>query len=204
MNPHKVTEIFEEELANYCGAPYAVATTSCTMAILLACAYHIQYTEQAFHRFSIPKRTYCSVPQSIINAGGIVEFRDQEWIGEYEIRPWNIWDCARWLRSYMYKPGTMMCLSFHWSKHLDISQGGAILLDDINMCRWLKKARFDGRTPGVAPIDDKFDMIGWHAYMSPSDAAEGLTRLALLPKYNDPLPNSDYPDLSQFEVFNGQ
>jgi dTDP-4-amino-4,6-dideoxygalactose transaminase len=95
----------------------------------------------------------------------------------------------------------MQCLSFHWTKHLSIGQGGAILLDDPEAAAWLRRARFDGRTEGVAPKDDVFDVIGWHAYMMPRDAAEGLTRLALLPRHNDDLPWSDYPDLSQAPVF---
>jgi hypothetical protein len=37
--------------------------------------------------------------------------------------------------------------------------------------------------------------------MSPRDAAEGLSRLAVLPRHNDPLPNDDYPDLSTLEMF---
>jgi hypothetical protein len=62
-------------------------------------------------------------------------------------------------------------------------------------------ARFDGRKEGVAPKDQKDWILGWHCYMSPRDAAEGLSRLAVLPKHNDPLPNDDYPDLSKLEIF---
>jgi hypothetical protein len=37
--------------------------------------------------------------------------------------------------------------------------------------------------------------------MTPATAAEGLMRLAVLPKHNEPLPNSDYADLSELEIF---
>jgi len=94
-----------------------------------------------------------------------------------------------------------VCVSFHWSKTLAIGQGGAILHDNTEADEWFRRARFDGRTEGVAPADDHFDMIGYHAYMSPRDAADGLSRLAVLPKHNEPLPNDNYPDLSTFEVF---
>jgi len=93
------------------------------------------------------------------------------------------------------------CVSFHWSKTLAIGQGGAILHDNDEADKWFRKARFDGRTEGVAPADDTFDMIGYHCYMSPRDAAEGLSRLAVLLKYNEPLENDDYPDLSRMEIF---
>lgn len=202
MNPHKITEMFEKELARYCGAPYAVAVTSCTMAILLSCNWYFRV--HGTRALSIPKHTYCSVPQSIIHAGGSVEFRNEKWIGEYQLYPSPIWDCARWLRADMYKPGTFMALSFHWSKHLALGQGGAILCDDIEAYRYFVRIRFDGRTPGVEPIDDSFPYLGWHCYMSPKDAADGLSRLALLPRDNQPLPNSNYPDLSQFEALHGK
>jgi hypothetical protein len=53
-------------------------------------------------------------------------------------------------------------------------------------------------------VDAKADRFTWpsfHAYMMPRDAAEGITRLALLPKHNKDLPRSDYPDLSLQECF---
>jgi dTDP-4-amino-4,6-dideoxygalactose transaminase len=104
------------------------------------------------------------------------------------------------------RTGGMACVSFHWAKTLGIQQGGAILHDNPEADRWLRKARFDGRTEGVAPSEDRFDVLGWHAYMSPETAAAGLVRLANLPKHNAPLPwgpgtESDYPDLSTLEIF---
>jgi len=95
----------------------------------------------------------------------------------------------------------MWCVSFHTSKILGDSQGGAILHDNAEADAWLRRARFDGRTEGVAPKDDNFDMVGWHAYMSPDVAARLLWKLSVLPKHNEPLPNDDYPDLSQHEAF---
>lgn len=193
-DPFEIVRMFERALCEYTGAPYCVATTSCTTALLLACVYHEVETVE------LPKLTYVGVAQSVINAGGKVRFRDENWSGEYRLDPYPIWDCARWLRGGMYRPGTMMCLSFHWSKHLSIGQGGAILHDDPEADEWLRRARFDGRGEGVPAGNDRFTN-GWHAYMMPRDAAEGLTRLALLPGHNDPLPNSDYPDLSMSELF---
>lgn len=196
MNPHNITKEFEQALCEYTGAPYAVATTSCTMALLLACAYH------KVGIVTIPKHTYVSVPQSIIHAGGTPTFEKREWSGLYKLEPYPIWDSARWFSSKMYQnPGQFMCVSFHWSKTLGLGQGGAILHDSPEADAWFRRARFDGRAEGVQPKNDKNLIVGWHAYMSPRDAAEGLSRLALLPKDNDPLPNDDYPDLSQMEAF---
>jgi dTDP-4-amino-4,6-dideoxygalactose transaminase len=84
---------------------------------------------------------------------------------------------------------------------LGIEQGGAILLDDPTADAWLRRARFDGRTEGVPPSEDSFDFVGWHCYMSPSVAAQGLLKLYSLPRHNADLPNDPYPDLSLIEAF---
>lgn len=76
-----------------------------------------------------------------------------------------------------------------------------MLHDNYEADVWFRKARFDGRTEGVAPKDDDIDMLGYHCYMNPVTAAEGLVRLSTLPKDNEPLPNDDYPDLSKMEIF---
>jgi dTDP-4-amino-4,6-dideoxygalactose transaminase len=217
MNAFQVVKDFEAALCEYTGAPFAVTTTSCTMALLLAVAYHTAPATLdgrpcwTFPRseVEIPKRTYIGVPMSIVHAGGRPTFRDEDWggCGYYRLRPLPVYDSARWFSSGMFfgekffERGSMVCVSFHWAKILGVQQGGAILHDDAYADRWLRKARFDGRTEGVAPKNDIFNVLGWHAYMSPEIAADGLVRLSHLPKHNDPLPMDEYPDLSTLEIF---
>lgn len=230
MNPHQVTKDFESALCQYTGAPFAVAVSSCTAALTLAVAWHIQndcigmvdqisendFVMGARPRIEIPRRTYVSVPQAIIHAGGRPVFRDEDWVGGYQLKPLPVWDYARWFSSGMFNHITasevnmrrdgsafakMLCVSFHASKTLGDSQGGAILHDNPEADAWFRRARFDGRTEGVAPKDDHFDMVGWHAYMSPDVAARLLHKLSVLPRHNAPLPNSDYPDLSKIKAF---
>lgn len=213
-NAFRVVRDFEAALCEYTGAPYAVTTTSCTMALLLAVSYHLQKNRwlameaDMLLRFperppvEIPKRTYVGVPMAIIHAGGRPTFRDEEWVGSYRLKPLPVWDCARIFTSGMWdRPGGMACVSFHWAKTLGIQQGGAILHDNAEADAWLRKARFDGRTDGVPPKQDVFNVLGWHAYMSPEVAAAGLVRLANLPRHNDPIPVDDYADLSEIELF---
>ena len=206
-NPHEVVAIFEQEVARYCGAPYAVAVNSCTSALLLSVAYWLRGDPVALERggysseVEIPKHTYCSVPQSIIHAGGRPTYREENWTGMYQLRPLPVWDCARRFTSGMFINGQMMAVSFHISKILGIEQGGAILHDNAHADAWLRRARFDGRTTGVHPMDEKFDVIGWHCYINPSTAAQGLLRLYSLPQHNADLPPDPYPDLSRFKVF---
>jgi dTDP-4-amino-4,6-dideoxygalactose transaminase len=100
----------------------------------------------------------------------------------------------------MYVPGTLMCVSFHASKILGDTQGGAILLDNAATTNYLKRMRFDGRTEGVPPNEDTF-IKGHHCYMSNDVAARLLLKLYSLPKHNEDLPRDDYADLSQQEIF---
>lgn len=199
-NPFKIIDDLEAALCEYTGAPYAVTVNSCTMAILLAVKWHYDkfYTVK---RIQCPKRTYVSVPMSIIHAGYKVEFIDEDWLGEYQLKPLPVWDSARRFTSGMYKLGQMQCVSFHATKTLGDTQGGAILLNNADAYEWLKRMRFDGRTQGVPPIADNFTEIGYHCYMSPDVAARLLHKLSVLPFVNAPLPNDNYPDLSTFEVF---
>jgi hypothetical protein len=167
------------------------------MAILLACAYYRELCPKT-PTLSIPKFTYIGVPQAILRAGCKFEYRDEQWKGGYEIMPTHIWDCARRFTSNMYEvPGRMLCVSFHHTKILGLAgHGGAILHDNLHADSWLRKARFDGRTEGIAPKDDDFQTPAWHCYMTPTVAAEGLMRLQTLPKHNEDLPWDEYPDLS--------
>lgn len=223
-SPYQVVKDFERAVAEYTGAPYVVAVNSCSAALMLAVAWHIRKNDDAINAvlgkpvISIPRHTYLSVPMSIIHAGGRPTFRDEDWLGAYQLKPLPVWDSARWFTSGMYDGthqewhvlrgtlipqgrGQMLCTSHHWSKTLGIQQGGCILHDDPEADAWLRRARFDGRTEGVAPKDDNITQVGWHCYMSPEVAAEGLVRLHFLPKHNAPLLNDQYPDLSQLEIF---
>lgn len=191
MDAFKVVRDFEKELCNYTGSRYAVTVNSCTNALFLA----LMWCGAKDKTIEIPKRTYVSVPQQIIHAGGRVSFRDEDWTGTYQLKPLPIYDSARRFTSGMYRGG-FECVSFHWTKILGVQQGGAILHDNEEADRWFRRARFDGRSENVPPSQDKF-ILGWHMYMSPEVAAEGLVRLSHLPKENKDLPNSDYPDLSQ-------
>ena len=216
MNPFQVVRDLETALCEYTGAPFAVTTNSCTMALQLAVAWHLrgqvriedgrEWVEYKRTPIEIPKRTYVSVPMAIIHAGGRPTFRDHEWTAAYQLSPLNVFDAARWFTSDMYQlmgsgRGHMACVSFHSAKTLGDTQGGAILHDNPEADAWLRRMRFDGRTEGVAPKDDTFREIGWHCYLSNDVAARLLLKLSVLPRHNEPLPNDDYPDLSAMEIF---
>ena len=53
----------------------------------------------------IPSYTYCSVPMQIKHAGFNPKFKDIQWSGVYQLKPFDIWDGAvRWTKG-MYKGG---------------------------------------------------------------------------------------------------
>jgi len=198
-NPFKIVKMFEEELQQYTGAKYAVSVDSCTNALFLCCKY------LNVEAVTIPSKTYLSVPQSIIHAGGTVVFDKRDftnnWSGIYQLKPYPIYDSAKRLTSKMYMPGTFMCLSFHMKKALPISKGGMILCDSLDAYDWFKKARYEGRSEKYYS-DDDIDMLGWNMYMTPQQAAVGLSLMQQYPEHNKDVKEvGGYRDLTEFTVF---
>jgi dTDP-4-amino-4,6-dideoxygalactose transaminase len=191
--------MFEEEVAQYTGAKYAISVDSCTNALFLCCKY-LKVKE-----VTIPSKTYLSVPMSIINSGGEVIFdsslNTNHWVGVYQLKPYPIYDAAKRFTSNMYIPNTFMCLSFHIKKHLKISKGGMILTDNEDAVKWFKMARYEGRSEKLYHQDD-IDMLGWNMYMTPQQASHGLSLMQNIPTHNDDLGENDgYRDLTEFTVF---
>ena len=202
---YDVTKSFEERLAEYTGAPYAVTIDNQSNAMFLA----LYYEKITGKTIKIPSRTYPSVPCEIIHAGGKVEFEDvygSTLKGPYQLSPTNVWDSALRFTTDMYIPGTHMCLSFTGPyKHLKLGKGGAILTDDFEAYKWFKRARYSGRNE-VSYHDDNFDMLGWNFYMMPEIASRGLLLMNQFynmdgtPKHNEDL-ELPYPDLSKFDIY---
>lgn len=191
-NPFNIVKMFEEEVAIYTGAPYAVAVDSCTNALFLCCRY--LKVETVF----IPKRTYLSVPQSIIHSGGKVVLENREWSGVYDLKPYPIYDAALRFTSKMYLPKSLMCLSFHYKKHLPIGKGGMILTDDLRTAEWLKRARYEGRSE-KSYKEDTINELGWNMYMTPMEAAIGLSLMQNINLDNpDLVEENGYRDLNEF------
>lgn len=200
--PYKIVAEFERKIAEFAGAPYAVAVESGTAAIFLSIMYR-RFQKIMFHEVSIPSHTYPSVPCSIIHARGKPVFTPEPWAGVYELEPLRIIDAALRFRAGMYEPGKLVCLSFHAKKHLPIGRGGMILTDDPEAVEWLKRARFDGR-PEVPLNEGELTMIGWNMYMTPEQAARGLLLFQALQDHNAPdLPfeKQGYPDLSKVGAY---
>lgn len=201
MNPWATVDNFEKALCEYTGAPYAVALSSCSAALLLAvrwCDRH--YIPRPQQGVSIPRRTYISVPMAIIHAGCFPTWRDEDWRGVYRLKPFQVWDCALRFTGGMYRAGQFQCVSFAAAKILGLEQGGAILCDDPTADLWFRRMRFDGRTPGVEVADDDISLFGYHFPMLPSTAAALTLRLHHLPRHNADQVR-EYPDISGKAAF---
>ena len=196
-DPWDVVDLFEKTLAEYAGSKYAVAVDNCTDALFLCLKYL-----GAEDEITIPKRTYVSVPCTIIHAGYQVKFDDIEWSGVYQLTPHPVYDSATRMTKGMYISDTYYCLSFHRRKHIPIGKGGMILLDDKYAHEWLKVARYEGRHMDTLYKDDSFNMIGWNMYMPPEQAAEGLELFKKINEYNNDLETSStHKDLSEFPMY---
>ncbi len=195
-NAYSVVELFEQRVAEFAGAPYAVAVESCTAAIFLCCKF--LEVDKLSIPIEIPARTYCSVPMAILHAGGRVRFTDREWSGVYALDPLPLYDSAKRFHRSMYTAG-FHCLSFHTKKLLNIGRGGMILTDNERAVTWLRRARYDGRD-GKPYGQEVIRQLGWNMYLTPEQAARGLMLLDALPEQ---LPDQQetYGDLRQMPVF---
>lgn len=196
-DPWDVVDLFEKKMAEYGGSQYAVSVDNCTDALFLCLKYL-----NADGEITLPKRTYVSVPCTVIHAGCKVRFEDIEWSGVYQLQPYPVWDGATRMRRGMYVKDSYYCLSFHRRKYIPIGKGGMILTNDKRAYDWFKIARYEGRHVDKLYKDDSFDMIGWNMYMPPEQAAEGLELFKDIQDWNEDLETSGmHKDLSEFSIY---
>jgi dTDP-4-amino-4,6-dideoxygalactose transaminase len=186
---------FENEVAKFFGAPYAIAVDSCTHGIELA----LRYT-QADH-IRVPKRTYLSIPFLANKLWIDLFWKDEEWEDYYYLTK-DIIDAAVLWKPNSYISGTFMGISFQFQKHLSLGRGGIILTDNKEAAIQLKKMSYDGRIPNTPWRDQNIDTIGYHYYMTPETAQNGLDKL---PKAIETTPRqwvvTDWPDLTKMNIF---
>jgi dTDP-4-amino-4,6-dideoxygalactose transaminase len=186
---------FEQELAEFTGAPYAIMTDCCTHAIEL-CLRMDRVQELVMTPYS-----YLSIPMVMHKLGIKYYYREEEWIGEYQFHGTRIWDSARKLEPNMYRSGQLQCLSFGHDKPLHIGRGGAILLDDESAYRRLIRMRYDGRDLNISPwvAQQEFE-VGYHYKPTPEEAVQGLALLQGLKEFCPPPKPVAYPDLRTITI----
>ena len=177
---------FESALADYTGAPYVVLTDGCTHALELCFRY------DAVKQTKFSAYTYLSVPMLMHHLDIRFALTDETWSGEYQFAQTRIWDSARRLEPGMYRPGQFQCLSFGWTKPLQLGKVGAVLTDDVNAYRHFSRQRSDGRDLNI-PWESETELIlGWHYCPTLESCERGLE---LLPKVSPQSQTAVYPDL---------
>ena len=191
MSFEKITE-FEQALAKFTGAPYAVMTDCCTHAIELCLRF------DRVKRCSIPAHTYLSLPMTLHKLDIAFDYTDIDWLGEYQLTGTRVWDSARLLKQDMYRAGMLHCLSFGYDKPLAIGRGGAVLTDDIEVYNTIKHQCYDGRDLSISPWENqKIFYVGYHYRPT---IEEAVTALELLPTVDqDPKPKQ-YPNLREIII----
>ena len=195
MSFESVTK-FERALAEWWGAPYAVATDCCTHAVELS----LRYTES--DNVTVPKHTYVSIPMTAQKLGLTWQFTDVTWWDYYYLGNTNIIDGAVYWRQGGYIPDTFQCLSFQFRKPLNLGRGGAILCESFQDYLNLKAMSYDGRIGDKPWAEQSIQLWGYHYYMTPETAELGIEKLPdSLAGHNKTWSASDYPDLSTLPVF---
>lgn len=194
----EVVKDFEERVAKFFGAPYAVAVDCCTHGIELS----LRYTGEK--KINVPKRTYLSVPMLANKMGLELEWRDEEWEDYYTLNydDKRIIDAAVLWRKNSYIPNTFMSLSFQFQKHLSLGRGGMILCDNEADAKMLKKMSYDGRLPDAPWREQDIETMGYHYYMTPETAQKGLDKLkSAIESEPRKWVVTDWPDLTQMKIF---
>lgn len=191
----EVIKTFEDKIAEFFGSPYAVAVDCCTHGVELC------LRRDKVKTINVPHRTYLSIPFLSNKLGINLKWRNDDWVNYYYLNH-NIIDAAVLWEKDSYIPGTFMCVSFQFKKHLSLGRGGVILTDSKDAALKLKKMSYDGRVPDVPWTKQNIDTIGYHYYMTPETAALGLKKLPEAIKIK---PKQwvveDWPDLTKMEIF---
>lgn len=194
----ELVEEFEKQIATFFGSPYAVAVDCCTHGIEVCLRY--EETEEII----VPKRTYLSVPMLANKLGIGLRWKDENWKDYYYLDDTKIIDAAVLWEKGSYIPGTHMCVSFQYRKHLNLGRGGIILTDDEEAARIMKMMSYDGRnnSSNTPWVDQDIKTYGYHYYMTPETAEKGLSKL---PDAIERKPKqwkiTDWPDLTNMTCF---
>ena len=191
-------EEFEGKIAEFFGAPYAVAVDCCTHGVELC----LRYTDTK--KINVPRRTYISIPFLADKLGIELEWRNDNWENFYTLNydDKRIIDAAVLWKRGGYIPNTLMSVSFQFRKHLSLGRGGVILCDNKEDAEELKKMSYDGRLPDTPWRDQDISTMGYHYYMTPETAQLGLDKLEnAINTEPTKWTVDDWPDVSKMSVF---
>ena len=187
---------FERAVAEYWWADHAVAVDSCTHGIELCLRL-----QQITHT-NCPTRTYISIPFTLDKLNIQWTWNDRPWWDWYQFSGTNIVDAATFWCPQAYLKNTWQVLSFQHRKALKLGRGGMILLDDAAAANELRKMAYDGRERNVPWALQSITTPGYHYYMTPETAQQGIDLLPTVDHRQwQNWNHTCYPDLSTMPVF---
>ena len=178
-----------------------MATDCCTHAIELSLRL-----DQPDAVISVPEHTYISVPFTLIKLNTDWVFANNKWANYYRLGNTRIYDAAVYYQRDGYKnilqeqANPLVCLSFQFKKPLSLGRGGAILCSNEEDYVQLKKLTYDGRYGDTGWATQDISSVGYHYYMTPETAQQGLCKLKSATA-NKEWNYTDYPHLPDFNVF---
>tara|TARA_B100001059_G_scaffold235120_1_gene279768 strand:+ start:317 stop:904 length:588 start_codon:yes stop_codon:yes gene_type:complete len=194
MSFKKVQE-FENAIADFFGAPYAVAVDCCTHGIELCLRI------ENVKKIKVPSRTYLSIPFLAKKLNIDLEWSYEIW-NDYYFLTDKIADAAVLWKKNSYIKGKLMCISFQFQKHLSLGRGGVILCPNKAIYLELKKMSYDGRIPDIPWRDQNIETVGYHYYMTPETAKLGMKKLdSAIKEKPKKWEYNDWPDLTKMKVF---
>jgi len=165
----KVVTEFEETIADYVGAKYAVSFNSATSAIFLLLSRYNDIT------IKVPSMIPPVVLNAIITSGNRYEFYDDvNWVGDsyllHDFGDYKVIDSAQKLEKNQFKnecnPNDLMVFSFYPTKPVGSCDGGMIVSDDYDKIMLLKEMALNGMSYSDNNWDRKIKFAGYKMYMN--------------------------------------
>ena len=183
LHDKRVTE-FENKIADYVGAKYAVSLNSATNAIFLSLL-------NKKINVSIPSVIPPVVPNAIHTAGNDFTFTDNvDWVGEsyvlHDFGNYKIVDSAQKLEPNQFlsecKDNDLMIFSFYPTKPVGSFDGGMIVSNDLEKITYFREMSLNGMTFASNNWERKNKYIGYKLYMNSIQADIALKNFN---KYED-------------------
>ena len=182
----KVVNEFENTIANYVGAKYAVSVNSATSAIFLALLNKNIVVK-------IPTMIPPVVLNAIITSGNKYIFEDNiDWIGDsyilHEFEDYKIIDSAQKIEKNQFtkecNPDDLMIFSFYPTKPIGSCDGGMIVSNNLDKINYLRELSMNGMSQSINNWERDIKFPGYKMYMNSIQCDIGLQNFKL---YSDKL-----------------
>ncbi len=172
-----VVSDFEDAIADYVGAKYAVALNSATNAIFLTFL-------NKNSRIAIPSIIPPVVPNALLTAGNKITFYDNiDWVGDsyvlHKFKDYKVVDSAQKLERNQFikecDDNDLMIFSFYPTKPVGSCDGGIIVSNDADKIQYFREMSLNGMSYAENNWDRKIKFVGYKMYMNSIQARIALS-----------------------------